>query len=271
MSFNSFAIRFELNKKEYGIIDKAKDYPFLDQNYLLDLEENEITDIVKKLCNTNNDELIQRFEEGIKQLQNEKNIKNESNNDTEDKMSFKSFAIRFKLNKNEYGIVQKAKKYKFLDQKWLIGLRPEKIATIAKDLCHDDYILQKQFIKGVKQLKSETNNYQLLNESNVHNSLPKECTQESEINDKQNNKSGSIAIKRTRDEAKIEDEEFLAKSNYKKRKYLNNRKNEIQKLRDEAKIDEENDFKIQNTGSQILENKKIEYEQINNNKRKFKQ
>ena len=53
MSFKLFAIRFNLNKKEYRIFERAKKYPFLNQEYLLSLEENEIPAIAKKFCGDN--------------------------------------------------------------------------------------------------------------------------------------------------------------------------------------------------------------------------
>ena len=70
-------------------------------------------------------------------------------------MSFISFAIRFKLEKDEYGIVDRSKKYAFLDQEFLIDLDEDEIPDVANKLCGDDTFTQNQFIRGVQKIKQE--------------------------------------------------------------------------------------------------------------------
>lgn len=135
-------------------------------------------------------------------------------------MSFKAFAIRYKLDKEKYGILEKAKKYPFLDQEFLIDSDDEiTISVIARQLCGEDTSLQKRFILGVEQLQKENNFIDVSFESDLKDpknsidaiSVDRECKQEEIINDKEQNNNAddniiSIGMKRTRNNANIEDD-----------------------------------------------------------------
>ena len=71
------------------------------------------------------------------------------------KMSIKLFLKHFELDDPQWGIVERAEQYKFLNLEYLKELNPVQIPGIAAKLCGDDALLRAQFEKGVTKLQDE--------------------------------------------------------------------------------------------------------------------